>query len=239
MVFAALIYPLGWPGARIAAALAGGLHLAYIWRRHRTATAWHKEAYAERRSTRILLPLAKQGHLLLHDHFHGQSRLQTLLIGPTGVWLVHAVGRAPTRRLWGDAAFLHPEKQPVPRSPEELRELAGAVGETLTSEAGEPVTVRPVFLAVNDDVPEQIRTDGGVPILPADAFRSHVTSDPARLSDDEARRLADLATTALPARRPEGDDAPLPPMAVKKAFQVRGRGLRRVKETEFGKPPED
>lgn len=239
VVFAAFVYPLRWPGALLAAALAVVLHVAYVWRRHRTATAWHKEAYAERRSTHTLMPLAKQGYFLLHDHFHGESRLQTLLIGPSGVWLVHAVGRAPTRRLWGNAAFLHPENQPVPRAPGELRDLAGAVGEALATEAGEPVTVRPVYLAVNDDVPESVRTEAEVPVLAAAVFRPHVLAGPARLADDEAGRLAELAMRALPARTPGRDDPPLPPMAVKKTLYAHRRGLRHVRETEFPNPPED
>lgn len=240
MVFAAFVYPFRWPGALVIALLAGGMHFAYFWRRHWAATAWHKEAYAERRSTRTLLPLRKLGHHVLHDHFHGHDRIQTLMIGPAGVWLVHAVGRAPSRRLWGDAAFLHPERQSLPPSPEELRELARAVGETLTAEAGEPVTVRPVYLAVNEDVPESVSPDAGVPVLPTGAFRMRVMSEPARLPDEEVIRLTELARRALPMRRPARENDPsLPPMAVKKSFWLHRRGLRHVKETDIGQPHED
>lgn len=234
VVFAVFVFPLGWQGALVAAFLAGVLHLAYFWRRHQTATAWHKEGYAERQSVRVLLPLEKQGYLVLHDHHHEGFQIQTLLIGAPGVWLVHAVGRAPLRRLWGNAAFLHPEKQPTPTDPAELRDHASAVSETLTAEAGETVSVRPVYLAIGDDLPESVDTDGAVPVVGKGRFPSFLAGEPARLSADAVEKLAAVAAAALPAGHGQDGSPSLPPMAVKKSLWSRRRGLEFRRETEVG-----
>lgn len=236
LTFAAFFVPLTWRGALAAAILAGGLHLVYFWRRHHAATAWHKDAYAERRSVHVLLPLESQGYLVLHDHFHQGFCIQTLLIGPPGVWLVHAVGRAPLRRLWGDAAFLRPEKQPVPPEPAALADRARAVGATLTAEAGEPVTVRPLYLAVGDDVPASVRKGGLVPLVAKGLFRSYLAGEPARLEPADIDRLAVLAGTALPPRRPDRGRPSLPPMAVKKAMWPHKRGYELIRETDIARP---
>lgn len=234
VIFAGFLAPFSWQGALVVALLAGGLHSLYVWRRHHVATAWKKDAYAERQSVRVVWPLEKQGYLILHDHFHDGVRIQTLLIGPTGVWLVHAVGRTLQRRLWGDAAFLHPGKQATPPDPGELRDQAGAVGETLAAEACEPVTVRPLYVAFGGDLPDSVDQDGAVPAMAKGVFRDYLRGEPTRLSPEEVDRLAAVAMTSLPAGRPEKGSPTVPPMAVRKSLWSRRRGPQIVRETDVG-----
>lgn len=237
VAFALFLWPFGWRGALVVGFLAGGTHLLYFWRRHHAATAWHREAYAERKSVRVLSPLEKQGYLVLHDHHHAGVRTQTLLIGPPGVWLVHAVGRSLKWRLLGDAAFLHPERRPVPPEPAALQARARAIGAALSCEAGEPVTVRPVYLAISDDVPVPLRKSDVVPVIAKGLFRSFLAGEPERLSPERIDRLAALAGTVLPARHPSRARPPLPPMAVRKAMWPHGgTGFRMVRETDIVQP---
>jgi hypothetical protein len=239
VAFAGFVWPLSWGGALVVAFLAGCTHFLYVWRRHHLATAWHRDAYAERQSVRVLEPLRGKGYATLYDCHHEGFRVQSLLIGPTGVWLVHAVGRSRQRRLWGDAAYLHPEDQPVPPDAEALRDRALRVGEALRQETGERVTVRPIAVVVGKDTPDGLRDSSDVPVIGVKGFSSYVTGSTAVLSSRDVRRLTAAADTALPAERPPSEHHPqIPPMAVKKSLWARRGGPEFLRETEFG-PSED
>ncbi|HEY3684111.1 MAG TPA: hypothetical protein VGL93_13775 [Streptosporangiaceae bacterium] len=234
VAFAGFVWPLAWQGALVVAFLAGSIHFLYFWRRHHLATAWNRDAYAERQSVRVLDPLRDQGYATLYDCHHEGFRVQSLLIGPTGVWLVHAVGRSRQRRLWGDAAYLHPEEQPVPPDDEALRDRADRVGEALGGETGERVAVRPIAVVVGKDTPDGLRDSSDVPVVGVKAFSSYVTGATEVLSSRDVRRLAAAADTALSAERPPPDHPPIPPMAVKKSLWARRNGPEFLRETEFG-----
>lgn len=238
IAFALFAWPLGWKGAALVAALAGCVHFLYVWRRHRIATAWDHDGYAERHSVRALRPLNHHGYVTLHDLHHGDVRLQTLLIGTTGVWLVHAVGRSPQRRIWGDAAYLHPDRRPVPPDPEELRDRAHGVAEALGAELGEPIRVRPVFMVIGHDVPEVLLGSDEVPVVQSDHLAARVQTEPDALSRADVARVAEAATAAFSAEAPSGDDPDIPPMAVKKSLWAKGKGPEFVRETEIGRAPD-
>ena len=238
VTFALFAWPLGWKGAALVAALGGCVHSLYVWQRHRIATAWDHDGYAERHSVRALRPLNQRGYVTLYDRHHGGVRLQTLLIGPSGVWLVHAVGRSPQRRVWGDAAYLRPDRRPVPPDPGELRERAHGVAEALSAELGTPVRVRPIFLVIGHDVPETLHGEDEVPVVRGDHLAARVQTEPGALTRAQVIRVARAAEAALPAEAPSGDDPDIPPMAVRKSLWARGEGLGFVRETDIGRSPD-
>lgn len=237
VAFTLFVWPLSWPGALVVACLAGAVHFLYCWRRHHLATAWHKDAYAERRSVRVLRPLLKRGYVVLHDRHCGSVRVQSLLIGPTGAWLVHAVGRSVQRRMWGDAAYLHPEDQPEPPDADELRDRARRVGEALGGEMGGPVPVRPVVIVVGNDTPDPLRDGGTVAVVDVGAFLAYVEDQPESLSPGDVDRIATAAESALAVERPRSEGPDLPLMAERKSLWSRRGGPRFVRETEVGRKP--
>ena len=238
VTFALFAWPLGWKGAVLVAALGGCVHFLYVWRRHRIATGWDHDGYAERQSVRALRPLNHHGYVTLHDRHHGSVRLQTLLVGPTGVWLVHAVGRSPQRRVWGDAAYLHPGRQPVPPEPGELRERAHGVAEALSAELGAPIRVRPIFVVIGHDLPEALHGPEEVPVVRGDHLAARVQTEPDTLSRAEVSRVCEAARAVLSAEAPSRNDPDIPPMAVKKSLWAQNEGLGFVRETDIGRSPD-
>lgn len=238
IAFGLFAWPLGWKDAMAIAALGGLVHYLYFWRRHRIATAWDHDGFAERRSVRALRPLIHHGYMALHDLHHEGVRMQTLLVGSTGVWLVHAVGRSPQRRVWGDAAYLYPEKQPVPPEPAELRARARRAAEALSAELGEPIHVRPIYVVIGHDVPDILRGTDEVPVVRSDHLAARVQTEPDVLSPERITRVAAAAEEAFSFHAPAGHHPDIPLMAVKKSLWVRRNGPEFVRENEVGRTPD-
>jgi hypothetical protein len=61
-----------------------------LWGRRQTTDAWSIGAEGERRTAKLLAPLAKKGFVVFHDRRHPGSRanLDHIVIGPTGVFVI-------------------------------------------------------------------------------------------------------------------------------------------------------
>lgn len=239
VAFAGFGWPLSWWGGLIVACLTAGGHFLYCWRRHHMATAWQQNAYAERRAAHLLLPLEKEGYRMLHDRRLGATRLHHVVIGPSGVWLVHGVGRARRLRILGDAAYLHPEEQSSPPGPGELRDRAAQVADAFGRRLGETVTVAPVFVVFGADTPETLRDTDDVPVVPAAELLDRIRGRDERPAPEQIERISAVADSVLPADESQPERPGLPPMAVKKSLWSGGRGPRFIRETEVRGPKPD
>lgn len=239
VAFALFVWPLSWEGGLFVAAIAWAAHFLYTWQRHRLATSWNRTAYAERRTAHALYPLESQGYTLLYDHDCGDIRIQVLVIGPTGVWLLHAVGRAPKRRLVGDAAFLHPADRPDPPAPEDLTARTRQVTEALAAELGEGVTVHPLMVVVGSDPPEAIQDAPPIPVTAIGDLTTRITTAQRTLPPDRVARATAAAEVALTSHRAAPSGPNLPLMAEKKSVWSRKRGPEMVRETEIGHAKND
>jgi Nuclease-related domain len=176
---------LAWPMAMLLAAWTG-------WRlRFRPSpgvSLWRRQAAMQRRAAAALLPLAEDGHLVLHDvALPGWlDGLDHLVVGPTGVWVV---GSWQGRRL-------RPGGGPPPATVNGLRGQAGAVAETL--EGWAPVPVR-ALLCVHSPWPMSPRAADGVGVAAPGQLSALVRSAPATPAEDLEQATIRLLEVLRPA----------------------------------------
>jgi hypothetical protein len=163
---------LAWPVVLLLAGWAG-------WRLRSRPSAetgiWRRQAAMQRRTAAVLVSLADDGYLVLHDVVlpGWLDSLDHLLVGPTGVWVLSSWQR---RRWWPLAAAVAPPAGTL----RALRRQAEALAEALDGRACVPV--RPM-LCVHGRWPGAFRSFGGVRVFTlgqvAGAVRAASTTAPA------------------------------------------------------------
>jgi Nuclease-related domain len=176
---------LGVPTALLMAAWTG-------WRlRFRPSpgvSLWRRQAAMQRRAAAVLLPLAEDGYLVLHDvALPGWlDGLDHLVVGPTGVWVV---GSWQGRRLL-------PGGNPPPAIVRGLRGRAGAVAETLEGWARVPVRA---LLCVHGPWPMAPRATDGVGVAAPGQLARVVRSSRAATAEDLEQATIRLLEVLRPA----------------------------------------
>ena len=177
---------LGWPAALLVAALAWS---PLRFRPSSEAVTWRRQAAMQRRTAGVLAPLAEGGWLVLHDvTLPGWlDSLDHLVVGPTGIWVVHSWQRQG--RLPGRAA--------VPAGVlGELRSQTHAIAEALGGLAQVPV--RPL-LCVHRAWPRTSRTLGGIRFTAPRRLAQVVCSGSPVALDEVQRATGRLLEVLLPA----------------------------------------
>lgn len=176
---------LGWPMA-LAAALATWWRLRF--RPSASASVWRRQSATQRRTADALLPLEREGHLVLHDvTLPGWSAsLDHLVVGPTGVWLIRSWRGGPLPSL-PRRTSPWPAGRTTGGPLSELRSEAAAFAAILAGGPLIPVrpllcihsralppqahrSVEPVQVTTNRQVAEIVRH--GSPLQPSDVQRA-------------------------------------------------------------------
>jgi hypothetical protein len=155
------------------------------------ASAWKRGATGERRTARLLDPLARHGWAVLHDLAipHSQANLDHLVIGPGGVFVIDSKqyrGRLrldPTGRLWYGRHPLAPTLRAVDFEADQAARVLPDPG----------VAVVPIVAVHGAQVPWGKVVTDGVPVVAARRLPSMLRSLPAVLDPERVAWLADQA----------------------------------------------
>lgn len=149
--------------------VAGGVDLIYHWRRHAATVVWRRGQRGDRRMARILrFTVELRGYRVLHarsvpDH----GTVDQLVVGPTGVWLIHNEAWSPDTEIsiYDERLFIG--KSAATRTTAELRGRARRVAELLSRELGTEITTVPLVVAHGGKLPwNPVSVDGIVVLRP-------------------------------------------------------------------------
>jgi Nuclease-related domain len=171
------------------AAMAAGWGLRF--RPSPDAVAWQRGAAGERRTARLLDPLARQGWAVLHDLAipGSQANLDHLVIGPGGVFVIDSKqyrGRLqldPSGRLWHGRHLLAPTLRAVDFEADQAARVLPDPG----------VAVVPIVAVHGAQVPWGKVVTDGVPVVAARRLPSMFRALPPVLGSERVAWLADQA----------------------------------------------
>jgi hypothetical protein len=155
------------------------------------AVAWRRGAVGERRTARLLGPLARQGWVVLHDLALPGSRanLDHLVIGPGGVFVIDSKqyrGRLqldPSGGLWHGRYPLAPTLRTVSFEADQAAQLLPDPG----------VVVLPIMAVHGAQVPWGKVVVEGVPVVTARRLPSMLRTLPAVLGPEQVAAVANQA----------------------------------------------
>ena len=155
------------------------------------ASAWRRGAAGERRTARLLDPLARHGWAVLHDLAipGSQANLDHLVIGPSGVFVIDSKqyrGRLqldPTGRLWHGRHPLAPTLRAADFEADQAARVLPDPG----------VAVVPIVAVHGAQVPWGKVVMDGVPVVSARRLPSMLRALPAVLGPERVAALADQA----------------------------------------------
>lgn len=166
--------------------------------------AWRSGAEGERRTARMLAPLARRGAVILHDRALGKvANLDHLAIGHWGIACINTknwqargtrVAVSPDGgTLWYGA---HAQNREVAKAQGEARQAAAALRRPLD---GLPVDVRPIIAVHGAPVGRRgILIFDGVVVIEARRLRGHLRKQRRVLSPAEVAQAGQAADQALP-----------------------------------------
>jgi hypothetical protein len=171
------------------AAMAAGWGLRF--RPSPNAAAWQRGAAGERRTARLLDPLARHGWAVLHDLAipHSQANLDHLVIGPGGVFVIDSKqyrGRLrldSTGRLWHGRHLLAPTLRAVDVEADQAAQVLPDPG----------VAVVPIVAVHGAQVPWGKVVTDGVRVVTARRLPSLLRQLPVVLGPERVAWLADQA----------------------------------------------
>jgi Nuclease-related domain len=188
-VLGRLLAPRLSPVLGALAAVAAGWGLRF--RSSPDAVAWRRGSAGERRTARLLDPLARHGWAVLHDLAipGSQANLDHVVIGPGGVFVIdskHYRGRLqldPSGRLWHGRYPLAPTLRAVDFEADQAARVLPDPG----------VAVVPIVAIHGTQVPWGKVVTDGVPVVAARRLPSMLGALPAVLGPERVAALADQA----------------------------------------------
>jgi hypothetical protein len=155
------------------------------------ASAWQRGAAGERRTARLLDPLARHGWVVLHDLAipGSQANLDHLVVGPGGVFLIDSKqyrGRLqldPTGRLWHGRSPLAPTLRAVDFEADQAARVLPDPG----------LVVVPIVAVHGAQVPWGKVVVNGVPVVAARRLPSMLRALPPVLGPERVAELAGQA----------------------------------------------
>ena len=191
----------GWRVGLAAAVLVAVADTVHRWRTHEAVRTWRKGALGERRTARMLRPLARRGYTILHDRAIPGSRANVdhLVIGGGGVFVVDTKHWGRDRRVTRRGRYVRVGRASGDQVARAVRYEAARVSELLTRSAGRRVEVTPVLAIHGPSVPMlRVMKANGVPMLRASQVRGWIARRPVRLSPAETAALIEAAGRLLP-----------------------------------------
>jgi hypothetical protein len=154
---------------------------------------WGRGAAGEEHVGRLLAELEADGYLTIHDVATGRGNIDTVLIGPAGLFTIEVKSHGGRIRSEGiDPAWLR---------------QAYAQGKWLGRVAGQPATALLVFSRAYL-VGRAVSRQRGVVVLPARMLAGHLRRSRQLLSVQGARQLHHRLGHALDQAGPAGKDSP-------------------------------
>lgn len=127
--------------------VAGGAHLLYCWRKHASTAAWRSGDGGRGQTDRLLrLLLEWRGFTVLRnrrlpDGDADGDGVQHLVIGPSGVFLVHSMAWSPDTQIGSYGGKLFFGKRSGEKQAGPIAESARAVSAALSEAVGEEIPV--------------------------------------------------------------------------------------------------
>lgn len=195
-----LVLGAGWRLTLLTCVLAATVVL--IWQhRHNEHGTWAKGAAGERKTARLLRPLARRGYTVLHDRALPGSRANVdhLVIGPAGVIVVDSKNWSKNRIVKGHGRRLKVGRMKGSKIVSSTLYETAFVGSALATATGGPIPVAAV-LAIHGAKLPPWRTPvvDGVPLLPARQVRRWIARRPRQLTDDQVAQLAAACERLFP-----------------------------------------
>ncbi|HEY7484757.1 MAG TPA: nuclease-related domain-containing protein [Streptosporangiaceae bacterium] len=183
------------------AIVAGGADAGYHWWRHSSTAVWRKGRRGDRRMAKILRwTMEPRGYRVLHYRtVPGKGTVDQLVVGPTGVWLIHNEAWAPDTEVTMYAGRLFIGKSTGARMAVALRERARAVGELLTRELGAEIEPVPLVAAHGGRLPRgALVAEGLVVLRPHRLLRWIARRRDVRYTGRQIEAIAAAAVRVLP-----------------------------------------
>jgi hypothetical protein len=149
------------------AAAAAGVDVIYHWRRHAATVVWRRGQRGDRRMARILrFTLEPRGYRVLHGRTvpeHGT--VDQLVIGPTGVWLIHNEAWSPDTEIsaYDDKLFIG--KSAAAHTAAALCARARSVTDVLSRELAMEIVAIPLVVGHGGKVPRNPLAVAGLVVL--------------------------------------------------------------------------
>lgn len=204
VVFAAATWLWGWWVGLILTALVAGVDALHRWRSHAAVRTWRKGAAGERRTARMLRPLARRGYTVLHDRAlpYGRANVDHLVIGPTGIFVVDTKNwdkRKRVTRRGRRGQYVRVGRTSGDKVVGSVIYEAERVSETLARTLRRPVEVVPVVAIHGASVPIlRVMRVSGVPLLRASQVPAWISRQGGRLSAAEVTALSTTAERLFP-----------------------------------------
>jgi hypothetical protein len=167
-----------------------------------SAASWRKGAGGERRTARLLAPLAAKGYTLMHDRAIPRSRanIDHLVIGPSGVWVVDSKAWHRKTSISGHGAKLWIGGRPATSLVQACEFETSAVTAALARVTGRPVRVQALMAVHGARLPRWggPLVVGGVMLMRARAVRRWIRNAPQVLDRVEAAALAEVLDRRFP-----------------------------------------
>jgi hypothetical protein len=149
------------------AAAAAGVDLIYHWRRHAATVVWRRGQRGDRRMARILrFTIEPRGYRILHGRTVPENgTVDQLVVGPTGVWLIHNEAWSPDTEIsaFDDRLFIGKSAETL--TTRALCERARQVGALLSRDLGMDIVAVPVMVGHGGKLPWNPLAVAGLTVL--------------------------------------------------------------------------
>ena len=164
----------------------------------REALFWDKGARGERRSAEALDPLGERGFVILYNRImpDGRGDIDSIAIGPTGVWVVETKNLSGAVQVVRDRLFVRDQDRQA--MVEQVYREAFAVQQIVGDLLGPTMTMAvPVLCIHGSRTPKFDRSVGGVSIATRGNLASLLTSGLQRLDPDLVQEIATVLDRKL------------------------------------------
>jgi hypothetical protein len=164
----------------------------------REALFWDKGARGERRSAEALDPLGERGFVILYNRImpDGRGDIDSIAIGPTGVWVIETKNLSGAVQVVRDRLFVRDQDRQA--MVEQVYREAFAVQQIVGDLLGPTMTMAvPVLCIHASRTPKFDRSVGGVRIATRGNLASLLTSGLQRLDPDLVQEIATVLDRKL------------------------------------------
>lgn len=175
----------------------------YRARRHDDAAAWRKGAAGERRTARMLAPLARAGYVVLHDRSlpRGRANVDHLVIGACGVVVIDSKNWHRRTRISSGRGRIWIGKRPADKVVSALRYETESVSRALTQALGRSVSTTPLVAVHGARLPRWgALAVSGVTMLRARRARGWIRHLPAELTPRQVAEVSEWADRLFPVK---------------------------------------
>jgi hypothetical protein len=169
---------------------------------------WGSGAAGERRTERVLGPLARVGWTTTHDlELPGAGNIDHLAVGPSGVFVIDSKAWSGVVTVDDDGATITPRDDPEAAWLARGRHRAAArrtarVTRTLAAEAGMTVSAAHAVVVVWGNFPQRVATSGDVTYVAGEYLHDWLLGQPSCLSRTQLSALSAANKPSLFAAEP-------------------------------------